>query len=99
MKWTKEYGLDLHITVNGVKILTVKTPKILGVTFDNLCSFNPYITAFNAKIQSCNKIFKSLASCSWGKNKETLLATYKTIGLNYASDASGIALRSITGCP
>ena len=66
----------------------VNNPKILGVTLDSLCSFPPHTTSITAKVQSRNKILKSLAGSSWGKDKQTLLATYKTIGrpvLNYAA--------------
>ncbi|XP_049316872.1 uncharacterized protein LOC125779552 [Bactrocera dorsalis] len=59
-KWTKEYRLELKIAVDGVKIPTVNNPQILGVTFDSLCSFSPHTTAIIAKVQSRNKILKSL---------------------------------------
>ena len=52
----------------------VNNPKILGVTFDSLC-FTPHTTVITAKVQRFNKILKSLAGSSWGKDKETLLAT------------------------
>lgn len=58
------------------------------VTFDSLYSFTLYTTAIITKVLSCNKIFKSLAIGSWGKDKEALLATNKTISLpiiNYAA--------------
>ncbi|XP_049310854.1 uncharacterized protein LOC125778237 [Bactrocera dorsalis] len=86
--WTKEYRHELNIAVDGVKIPTVNNPKILGVTFDSLCSFSPHTPPIIAKVQSRNKILKSLAGSTWGKDKETLLATYKTIDrpvLNYAA--------------
>ncbi|XP_054088079.1 uncharacterized protein LOC128922244 [Zeugodacus cucurbitae] len=86
--WTKEYRLSLNIHVDGLQIPTVNNPKILGVTFDSLHSFTPHTTAIVTKVQSRNKILKSLAGSTWGKDKETLLATYKAIGrpvVNYAA--------------
>ncbi|XP_049308657.1 uncharacterized protein LOC125777615 [Bactrocera dorsalis] len=104
--WTKEYRLELNIAVDGVKIPTVNNPKILGVTFDSLCSFTPHTTAIIAKVQSRNKILKSLAGSTWGKDKETLLAIYKVIGrsvLNYAAPiwspgCSGTQIRKLQTC-
>ncbi|XP_054085761.1 uncharacterized protein LOC128921638, partial [Zeugodacus cucurbitae] len=78
--WTKEYRLNLNIYVDGTPIPTVNNPKILGVTFDSLHSFTPHTTAIITKVQSRNNILKSLAGSTWGKDKETLLATYKNIG-------------------
>ncbi|XP_069963874.1 uncharacterized protein [Bactrocera oleae] len=80
--------LSLNISVDGTKIPKLNDPKILGVALDSLCSFTPHMTAITFKVQSRNKIFKSLAGSSWRKDKETLLATYKAIGrpvINYAS--------------
>ncbi|XP_049316536.1 uncharacterized protein LOC125779305 [Bactrocera dorsalis] len=104
--WTKEYRLELDIAVDGVKIPTVNNPKILGVTLDSLCSFSPHTTAIIAKVQSRNKILKSLAGSTWGKDKETLLATYKAIGrpvLNYAAPiwsprCRGTQMRKLQTC-
>ena len=53
----------------------------------------------------CNKILISLAGSSWGKDKETLLATYKAIGRPLGCSApqtrkeacQNTALRTITG--
>ncbi|XP_036332737.1 uncharacterized protein LOC118744114, partial [Rhagoletis pomonella] len=86
--WTKEVRLELGIHVDGTPIPTVDNPKILGVTFDSLLSFSAHTTAVVNKVQSRNKVLKSLAGSTWGKDKETLLATYKAIGrpvLNYAA--------------
>ncbi|XP_049309889.1 uncharacterized protein LOC125777864 [Bactrocera dorsalis] len=85
--WTKEYRLELSIAVVGDKIPSINNPKILGVTFDSQCFFTPHTTAIIAKVQSRNKILKSLAGSTWVNDKETLLGTYKAIGrpvLNYA---------------
>ncbi|XP_039952139.1 uncharacterized protein LOC120769284 [Bactrocera tryoni] len=106
MNLTKKYRLELNITVDGVKIPTVKNPKSLGVTFDSLCSFSPHTTVIIAKVQSRNKILKSLSGSTWGKDKETLMATYKAIGrpvLDYAAPiwspgCSGTQMRKLQTC-
>ncbi|XP_037811763.1 uncharacterized protein LOC119603706 [Lucilia sericata] len=86
--WTKEVNLNLGIVVDGVQIPTVHHPKILGVTFDSLFTSPAHATAITHKLRSRNKVLKALAGSTWGMDKETLLATYKTIGrsvVNYAA--------------
>ncbi|XP_039951440.1 uncharacterized protein LOC120768733, partial [Bactrocera tryoni] len=104
--WMKEYRLELNIAVDGGKIPTVNNPKILGVKFDSLCSFTPHTTAITAKVQRRIKILKSLAGSTLGKDKETLLASYKAIGrtvLNYATPVcspgySGTQMKKLQTC-
>ena len=77
---------DLPIYINNEKVPTVKKPKILGVTFDNLLSFRTHAMEVKNKVQSRNNILKALAGTSWGKEKEILVSTYKSIGqstINY----------------
>ena len=53
----------------------------------SMCFVTFHSTAITAKVQSRNKILKSLAGSSWGKYKDTA-PTYKVIGrpfLNYAA--------------
>jgi uncharacterized protein (UPF0147 family) len=86
--WTKEVNFVLPIQVRDHIIPTVTHPKILGVTFDPLLTFNSHAAQINIKIKSRNNIFKKLAGSSWGKEKETLLTSYKAICrpiLNYAA--------------
>lgn len=86
--WTKEVRLELNVAIDGVQIPTLNYPKILGVTFDSMFVSSAHATAICNKMQSRNKVLKSLAGSSWGMDKETLLTTYKTIGrsvVNYAA--------------
>ncbi|KAI5727897.1 hypothetical protein M8J77_008348 [Diaphorina citri] len=86
--WTKEVGTVLDIFVNGERIPSTKNPKILGITFDPTMTFHKHAGEIKTRVRSRNNLLKSLAGNTWGKNKETILTTYKTIGrpiLNYAS--------------
>ncbi|XP_053960591.1 uncharacterized protein LOC128864859, partial [Anastrepha ludens] len=86
--WTKEVKLQLKVKVDDTQILTVNNPKILGVTFDSLLSFSAHTTGIATKVQNRNKVLKSLAGSTCGKDKEMLPSTFKAIGrpvLNYAS--------------
>ena len=83
-----EYKTILNLTINNTIIPTVKNPKILGLTFDTKLNFGKHIKITKEKADNANKIVKTLTSTSWGKQKETLIATYKAIVrpiLEYAS--------------
>src|SRR6267154_1536919 len=85
---TREQDVTLNLTINNIIIPTVKTPKILGLTLDPSLSFREHTRITKEKADSSIKILKALTSTSWGKQKETLLATYKTITrpiIEYAS--------------
>ena len=76
----------LDVEIGGEKVPTVKNPKFLGVTYDNLFSFNQHTSLLKSKLQSRNNILKCLSGTSWGKEKEVITSTYKAIGqslINY----------------
>jgi hypothetical protein len=83
---SNECSVELAVEIAGEKVPTVKKPKILGVTFDNLLSFKHHATNIKTKLQSKNNILKALAGSSWCKKKEVLVNTYRANGqsqLNY----------------
>ena len=85
---TNDINIDLPIHIKNNKVPTVKKPKILGVTFDNLFNFRQHATEIKSKVQSRNNILKALSGTTWGKEKEILLTTYKATSqsiLNYCS--------------
>lgn len=86
--WTKEVKSILNISINGSRLPTIQHPKILGITFDPLCTFNAHAKVTKTKLKARNNVLKSLAGSNWGKEKETLLTTHKSISkpiLNYAA--------------
>ena len=69
-------------------IPTTQYPKLLGVTFDSLFRFAKHATDVCTKLSTRNRILRALAGTSWGKDKETIVTTYKAIGrsvVNYAA--------------
>ena len=87
-----EAGLDLPIYINGTKVPTVQKPKILGVTLDNLFNFSEHANQMKSKIGQRNNVLKALSGTTWGKEKETLLSTYKATSqsiLNYCAPIWG----------
>ena len=87
---THEHNVTLNLTINNVIIPTVKNPKILGLTLDPSFNFGDHSKITKEKADSSIRILKALTSTSWGKQKETLLATYKTLVLPVIEYASTI---------
>ena len=86
---SKECNTVLEVKIDGEIVPTVKKPKFLGITFDNLLSFNQHASDIKTKVQGKNNVLKALAGSDWGKEKETIVNTYKAIGrplLNYCSN-------------
>ena len=86
--FSNEMSMDLPIYIDGAKVPTKKDPKVLGVTFDPLLTFKTHSADLKKKLLSRNNILKALAGSSWGKEKETLLTTFKATSqslLNYCS--------------
>ena len=84
---SNEINVALPITINGEQVPTVSKPKFLGITFDSLLSFKHHVKNTKTKVQAKSNVLKALSGTTWGKDKEVLLATYKSIGqsvLNYA---------------
>lgn len=86
--WSNEYSKELDIRIDGQRVPTVKNPKILGVTMDNGLTWTAHKDNLKKKLHERNNLLKSLASTSWGVDKETVCTTYKALGqslLNYAA--------------
>ena len=87
---THEHDIILNLTINNIKIPTVRNPKILGLTFDPALNFSEHTKITKTKAESSLKILKAIASTNWGKQKEVLLTTYKTIVLPVIEYASTV---------
>ena len=57
---SNECNLDLDVQINGEQVPTVKKPKFLGITFDNLLSFKQHASDLKTKVQSKMNILKAL---------------------------------------
>jgi hypothetical protein len=74
-----EYNTTLTLTINNIQIPTVKHPKILGITYDPKLNFSEHTKITKDKATKSINILKALTTTKWGKSKETITATYKTI--------------------
>src|ERR1700730_2431747 len=84
----KDQEIQLQLTISNQTIPTTKHPKILGVTFDPILTFNEHTNNIKTAASKSTNILKSLTATTWGKEKETLVATYSAITrpiLEYAS--------------
>ena len=83
---SNEVSTTLEIRIDGQEVPTVKKPKILGITFDNLLSFRQHAQDLKSKLHTKNNVLKALSGSNWGKEKEVMVTTYKAISqsvLNY----------------
>ena len=85
-----EYNTTLNLQINNTLIPTVKHPKILGLTFDPKLTYNQHVDNTKEKAIGTTKMIKALTSTSWGKQKETIVTTYKTITRPIIEHASSI---------
>jgi len=74
-----EFNSKLNLSINNITIPTVKNPKVLGVTFDPKLNFSTHIKNTTEKVKKSTNILKALTTTKWGKSKETIVSTYKTI--------------------
>jgi hypothetical protein len=87
-----EYSTKLNITLQNKTLDTIKHPKILGLTLDPKLTYNKHIQNTKTKAQKTLNIYKALTGTSWGKHKETITHTYKSITrpiMEYASTIWG----------
>ena len=87
---TRQAMLQPQIEVEGSILPLVKCPKILGVQFDTMFSFNKHCEYVADRISARNNILKALAGTTWGQQKETLLMTYKALGRSIANYATPV---------
>lgn len=76
----REANYHPNIKLRDKLVKLEKTPKILGVIFDQTLSFSHHIEATINSAKSKVNIMKCLAGSDWGQDKETLILTYKSIG-------------------
>ena len=93
---TKEVSAELPVVIGSEKIPTVKNPTILGVTFDPLHTFSEHTRNVRKKLQKKNNVLSALAGSTWGKDKELICTTYKTIGRSVANYAAPVWTPSVS---
>ena len=83
-----EYTSNLDLTINNKALPMATHPKVLGLTLDPKLTYSTHIHNISVQAHEPLQIIKSLTATGWGKQKETLMATYKAVmrpALEYAS--------------
>ena len=83
-----EYKSNLDLKINNTALRMATHPKVLGLTLDRKLTYSPHIHNISLQAHTPLQIIKTLTATGWGKQKETLMATYKAVmrpALEYAS--------------
>ena len=86
--FSNELSTQLPIFIESKQVPTEKKPKPQGVSFDGLFTLKHHAIQMKEKLLKTNNVLKALAGSTWGKDKKTILITYKAINqsvLNYCS--------------
>ena len=54
-------------------------PKVLGLTLDPKLTYSTYIHNISVQAHKPLQMIKALTATGWGRQKETLMATYKAV--------------------
>ena len=83
-----EYTSNLDLTINNKALPMATHPNVLGLTLDLKLTYSTHIHNISVQAHKPLQIIKSLTATGWGKQKETLMATYKAVmrpALGYTS--------------
>ena len=92
-----EYTSDLDLTINNKALPMATNPKVLGLTLDPdpKLTYSTHIHNISVHAHKPLQIIKALTATGWGKQKETLMATYKAA----MGPGSGVCLfHMVTSC-
>ena len=67
------------VPLNGAPLPLERNPKILGVTFDAHFHFHQHVETIVARAKPRLNLLRLLCGTDWGQQKETILATYKSL--------------------
>ena len=82
------YTSNLDLIINNKALPTATHPKVLALTLNPKLTYSTHIHNISVQAHKPLQIIKALTATGWGKQKETLMATYKTVmrpALEYAS--------------
>ena len=71
-----EYAGNLDLTVNNKALLMATLPNVLGLTLDPKLKYSTHIHSISIQAHKPLQIMGALTATGWGKQKETLMATY-----------------------
>ena len=83
-----EYTSNLDLKINNKALPMATHPKVLGLTLDPKITYSTHIHNISVQAHKPLQIINALTATGWGKQKETLMTTYKAVmrpALEYAS--------------
>ena len=83
-----EYTSNLDLTINNKALPMATHPKVLSLTLDPKLTYSTHIHNISVQAHKPLQIINALTATGWGKQKETLMATYKAVmrpALEYVS--------------
>ena len=72
-----EYNRYLGLNINNTALPMALHPKVLGLTLDPMLTYNAHIQNIATHAQKPLQVIKTFTGTTWGKQKETLVATYR----------------------
>ena len=83
-----EYKSNLDLKINNTVLPMAMHPKVPGLILDPKLTYSTHIHNMSVQSHKPLQMIKALTATGWGKQKETLMATYKSVmrpTLEYAS--------------
>ena len=74
-----EYKSNLDLKINNTELCMATHPKVLGLTLDPKLTYSTHIHYIPVQAHTPLHMIKTLTATGWGKQKETLMATYKAV--------------------
>ena len=74
-----EYKSNLDLQINNTALPMAMHTNMLGLTLDPKLTYNTHIHNISLQAHKPLQMIKSLTATGWGKQKEILMATYKTV--------------------
>ena len=83
-----EYKSNLGLKINNTALCMTTHPKVLGLNLDPKLTYSTHIHNISVQTHKPLQMIKAPSATGCGKQKETLMATYKAVmrpALEYAS--------------
>ena len=74
-----EYTSNLGLKINNTALTMATHPKVLGPTLDPKLTYSTPIHNISVQAHKSLQMIKALTATWWGKQKETLMVTYKAV--------------------
>ena len=77
--FTPDPKSNLNLKINNTVLLLATHPKVQGLTLEPKLTYSTHIHNISVEARKPLQMIKALTVTGWGKQKETLMATYKAV--------------------